>query len=140
MCISPCLCLTNTHTIYLVHISMGIQNFHIYACVETALGGCWILSVCNFFYEVFVWYQCVQFTYFNKSYRLTVHWSTHFYKSCVTEIKLVICYQFLCTQHEYDSQNARLALVFLSNAKNYCIHHEMHAHSNWPLANTCKKI
>jgi len=32
---------------------------------------------------------------------------TNFYKSHVTEIKLVISYQFVCAEHEYDSQIAK---------------------------------
>ena len=35
-----------------------------------------------------------------------------FYKSNVTEIELVISYQFLCVESEYGIQIAKLALVF----------------------------
>ena len=35
------------------------------------------------------------------------------YKSHVTEIKLIISYQFVFAEHEYDIQIAKLALVFL---------------------------
>jgi len=37
-----------------------------------------------------------------------------FYKSHVTEIKLVISYQFVCSEHEYDIEIAKLALVFIN--------------------------
>ena len=36
-----------------------------------------------------------------------------FYKSHFKEMKLVISYQFLCAEHEYDIQIAKLALVVL---------------------------
>ena len=42
-----------------------------------------------------------------------LHWTTNFYKSHVTEMKLVSSYQFVCAEHEYDSEIAELALVFL---------------------------
>jgi len=38
----------------------------------------------------------------------------YFYKSHVTEIKLVISYQFVCAEHEYKIQIAKLALVFIN--------------------------
>jgi len=41
------------------------------------------------------------------------HWATNFYKSHVSEIKLVISYQLLCAEHEYDIQIAKLALAFV---------------------------
>src|SRR6218665_3624706 len=41
-----------------------------------------------------------------------IHWTTNFYKSHVTEMNLVISYQFVCGEHEYDIQIAKLALVF----------------------------
>jgi len=41
-----------------------------------------------------------------------LHWTIIFYKSHVTEIKLVIYYQFLCAKHEYYSKIAKLALIF----------------------------
>jgi len=44
---------------------------------------------------------------------IELHWTTNFYKNHVTELKLAISYQFLCAEHEYDSQIAKLALVFL---------------------------
>jgi len=37
---------------------------------------------------------------------------TFFYKSHVTEIKLVISYQFFCAESKYDIEIAKLALVF----------------------------
>ena len=40
---------------------------------------------------------------------------THFYKSRVIEIELVISYQYVCAEHEYDSQIAKLALVLFLN-------------------------
>ena len=40
------------------------------------------------------------------------HWTTNFYKSHVMGMKLVISYQHLCAEHEYDIQIAKLALVF----------------------------
>jgi len=51
-----------------------------------------------------------------------------FYKSNVTEIELVISYQFLCVESEYGIQIAKLALVFLNyNLKKKLIfHHKMH--------------
>ena len=41
-----------------------------------------------------------------------IHWTTNFYKSHVTEIKLAISYQFLFVENEYDSHIAKLALSF----------------------------
>jgi len=43
-----------------------------------------------------------------------MHFTIWFYKSHVTEIKLVISYQFVFAKHEYDIQIAKLALVFLN--------------------------
>jgi len=37
----------------------------------------------------------------------------NFYKSHVTVIKLVLSYQCLCAEHEYDSQVAKLGLGFV---------------------------
>ena len=37
-----------------------------------------------------------------------------FYKSQVTEIKLVISYQLVCAEHEYDIQIAKLVLVYIN--------------------------
>ena len=42
-----------------------------------------------------------------------MHSQFSFYKNHVSEIKLVISYQFLCAENEYDTQIAKLALVFL---------------------------
>jgi len=44
---------------------------------------------------------------------IILHWTTNFYKSHVSEIKLAISYHFLCAEHKYDIQIAKLALVFL---------------------------
>jgi len=46
-----------------------------------------------------------------------IHWTHIFYKCHVTEIKLAISYKFLCAEHEYDIQIAKLALFCNYNLK-----------------------
>ena len=69
-----------------------------------------------------------------------LHWTTISYKSHVTEIKLVVSYQFLCAEHEYDSQNAKLALVFCNYNLIEIYVYVMHANNGLQLISVKRQV